>query len=93
MLGHTEYVEGKTKTYTWIIDNAEYTGYICETCGQMIVVNVTELEGSIYGTYESTSEEVANCRSRFIATERLNLNRTGYPWKAPGPFKKTARTF
>lgn len=57
MLGHTEYVEGKTKTYTWIIDNAEYTGYICETCGQMIVVNVTELEGSIYGTYEFISEE------------------------------------
>ena len=47
MLGHTEYVEGKTKTYTWIIDNAEYTGYICETCGQMIVVNVTEMNSYV----------------------------------------------
>lgn len=65
MLGHTEYVEGKTKTYTWIIDNAEYTGYICETCGQMIVVNVTELEGSIYGTYKSTSEEAAKLSLAF----------------------------
>lgn len=55
--GHSEYVEGTTQTYTWIIDNAEYTGYLCENCNYMIVINVKEMESSVYGLYAYSADD------------------------------------
>lgn len=44
MVAHSDYVEGTTETYSWVIDDVRYTGYICEDCDKMIVISSEPVE-------------------------------------------------
>lgn len=44
MTAHSDYVEGTTETYSWVIDDVRYTGYICEDCDKMIVISSEPVE-------------------------------------------------